>query len=167
MKKLFLFLVIVLGASQFTFSQSKKELKEQKAQEDYQAIKDLVSSKKFIFDATWISTQRGQRINIAAGSNSIEIVQDSTKAAMQFFGEVTSIRFSGREGVKFDNKMENYQVQFNDKKKRVIVSYNVKNKAENYSIYMSINNTGYAYVDVYSNNKSGVTYDGNVFAIKE
>jgi len=148
-------------------AQTKKEIKEVKAQKEYEAMKIVINSKKYIFDATWISTSRGRRINISSGSNSITVAQDSTKASMQFFGEVYSIRNTSEGGVKFDNKIENYQVQFNDKKRRVTVSFNVRHKSEHYLISMSIGKSGYTYVDVSSNNKSNVTYDGNVSAIKE
>jgi hypothetical protein len=166
MKKLILILVLIFGFNLQSHSQTKKEKKEIQSEKEYQEIKELVNTKMYVFDATWISTKRGYRINISGGSNNLAVVQDSTKAAMQFFGEVTSIRFSGDEGVSFNNKMENYQVKFNDKKRRIIVSYNVRNKSETYDVYMSINKTGYTFVDVNSNNKSSVTYDGNVSAIK-
>ncbi len=166
MKKILVIMILLLGFNHITVAQTKKEAKEQKAEQEYNAIKKLVNSKMYVFDATWISTSRGRRINIAAGSNSIAVAQDSTKAAMQFFGEVTTIRFSGNEGVSFNNKIENYQVNFDDKKRRVNVSFKVKNKSEMYEVYMSINKTGFTFVDVNSNNKSNVTYDGNISAIK-
>jgi len=166
MKKLILILCAITIFSSSLIAQTKKELKEQKASEEYEAMKILVNSRVFVFDAAWISTTRGSRINIASGSNSIAIAQDSTKAAMQFFGEVNSIRFSGNEGVEFNNIMNDYQVKFNDKKKNIIVSYRVKNKSENYNVSMTITKSGNAYVDVYSNVKRNVTYDGKVSAIK-
>tara|TARA_R110000787_G_scaffold108621_3_gene217049 strand:- start:5717 stop:6232 length:516 start_codon:yes stop_codon:yes gene_type:complete len=166
-KSIVLLFMFALFSTQIT-AQTKEEKKEQKEQKDkknYEEMKDLVNSKSFEFTAIWISTY-GKRINITSGSNSIEISQDSTKAAMQYFGTVTSVNFSGAEGVKFDNKTIDYNVKFDDHKKKIIVSYSVKNKSETYNIYMSINKTGFAYVDVYSNNKNNVTYDGNIAAIK-
>ena len=166
MKYIFLLLFAVTFFSFQLSAQTKKELKEQKALKDYDAMKTVINSKVYVFDADWISTTRGRRINIASGSNSIAVVQDSTKAAMQFFGEVNSIRFSGNEGVEFNNLMKDYKVKYNDKKKNIYVSYSVKNKSENYTISMTITRSGSAYVDVYSNVKRSVSYDGNVSAIK-
>ena len=163
---LFLFL-LALFSTQIT-AQTKEEKKEQKelnAQNEYDAMKKLVDSKSYEFNAIWISTN-GKRINISSGSNNITISQDSTKAAMQYFGTVTSISFSGAEGVIFDNKMEGYNVKFDDLKKKIVVSYTVKNRSETYNIFMTINKTGETYTDVYSNNKRSVTYDGNVTAVK-
>ena len=157
---LFIFIIPQLPA------QSKKEIKEQKAAKEYEDIKNLITSKIYVFDADWISTTRGERINIATGSNSIAVVQDSTKAAMQFFGEVNSIRFGGNEGVSFNNIMKDYQVKFNDQKRSIMVSYTVKNKSENYDIHMNITRSGNAYVDIYSNVKRNVTYSGEISAIK-
>jgi hypothetical protein len=168
MKKTILLLIIFALFSTHIRAQTraeKKEEKEQKAQKNYEEMKELVNSKSFEFTAIWISTY-GKRINIASGSNSIEISQDSTKAAMQYFGTVTSIGFRGSEGVSFDNVMKNYEVKFDDHKKKINISFSVKNKSENFDINLSINKTGFTYVDVYSNNKSNVTYDGNIAALK-
>ena len=166
MKNLILLLAVFTIYTSSLTAQTKKELKEQKAIEEYETMKVLINSRIYVFNANWISTTRGQKINISAGSNSIAVAQDSTKAAMQFFGEVNSIRFSGNEGVEFNNIMSDYQVNFNEKKKNIIVSYRVKNKAENYHISMTITRSGNTYVDVYSNIKRNVTYDGKVSAIK-
>ncbi len=163
---LLLLLFAVVSFSTQVTAQSKKELKEQKAIKEYEAIKSLINSQVYVFDANWISTTRGRKINIASGSNSIAVVKDSTKAAMQFFGEVNSIRFSGNEGVAFENIMKEYQVKFNDKKRKIYVSFAVKNKSENYNVSMIITRSGYTYVDIYSNVKRSVAYDGNITAIK-
>jgi len=166
MRKLFILLFVFALVSIPVIAQSKKELKEQKAAKQYEAMKNLITSKVYVFDADWISTTRGRRINIASGSNSLAVVQDSTKAAMQFFGEVNSIRFNENGGVVFDNIMKDYQVKFNDKKKNILVSYTVKNKSENYNVSMTITRSGSTYVDIYSNVKRNVTYDGVISAIK-
>ncbi len=162
MKKVLVVVVMFLSFSQIVFSQSKKELKEEKAVLQYQAMKELINSKIYVFDADWISTTRGIRINIAGGSNRIAVVQDSAKASLQFFGEVTSIRFDDGEGVEFNNKMEDYEVKYNDEKRRITVSFKAKFKSETYNIYMSITKSGTTYVDVNSNNKRSVTYDGRI-----
>jgi hypothetical protein len=166
MKEILVVIVILLGFNQAAFSQSKKELKVEKAIQEYQAMKELINSKQYVFEAGWISTTRGTRINIAGGSNRIAVVQDSAKASLQFFGEVTSIRFDDGEGVEFNNKMEDYQVKFDDEKRRITVSFKAKYKSETYNIYMSITKSGTTYVDVNSNNKRSVTYDGKITAIK-
>ncbi|MCF6307773.1 MAG: DUF4251 domain-containing protein [Flavobacteriaceae bacterium] len=160
-----LVIVVLLGFSQIAFSQSKKELKEEKATQEYQATKELINSKQYVFDADWVSTTRGIRVNIAGGSNRIAVVQDSAKASLQFFGEVTSIRFDDGEGVEFNNKMEGYEVKYNDEKRRITVSFKAKFKSETYNIYMSITKSGTTYVDVNSNNKRSVTYEGKITAI--
>jgi len=170
MKKIVLFTLFMSLFANVVIAQTraeKKQLKEEKAAKEYEVMKTIINSKMYIFDSSWISTSRGRRINISAGSNTLEVVQDSAKAAMQFFGEVSSIRFSGGEGVEFNNVMDSYEVKFDDKKRKITVSFNVKNKSEYYNIFMTINKSGYTYVDVFSNNKSNVTYDGNVEKIKE
>lgn len=168
MKKLFLVLIVLILFSPQITAQTKSEKKEQrelKSQKEYEEIKDLVNSKLFEFNADWLLT-KGNRINIAMGSNTLTVSKDSTRANMQYFGVVTTIGARGSEGVSFDNVINDYKVKHNDRKKNISVSYTVKNKTENFNINLSIYSSGKAYVDVYSNNKTSVTYDGNVSAIK-
>ena len=169
MKNTLLVLVaLILFSSQITAQtkEEKKEQKELKSQNDYEAMKDLVNSKSYEFSADWISST-GSRINIASGSNTITITQDSAIAAMQYFGTVTNIGSRGSEGVSFDNEMNNYKVKFDDRKKKISVSFTIKNKSENFDINLTVFSSGKAYADVYSNHKRNVTYDGNVTAVKK
>lgn len=165
---LLVLIALILFSSQITAQtkEEKKEQKELKSQKKYEAMKNIVNSKSFEFSADWISST-GSRINIASGSNTITISQDSAIAAMQYFGTVTSIGFRGSEGVSFNNEMKNYKVKFDDRKKKISVSFTAKNKSENFDINLTIFSSGKAYADVYSNNKNNVTYDGNVTAVKK
>lgn len=165
---LLILIALIIFSSQITAQtkEEKKEQKELKSQKEYEAMKDLVNSKSYEFSADWISST-GSRINIASGSNTITIAQDSATAGMQYFGTVTNIGVRGSEGVSFDNVMKNYKIKFDDRKKKVAVSFTVKNKSENFDINLTIFSSGKAYADVYSNHKSNVTYDGNVTAVKK
>ena len=166
MKKIILILIVITLSILSVYGQSKKENKQQKTEEQYENIKKLIVSKKYDFHANWISTNRGRRVDINAGSNILTIDQDTARAYMQFFGEVNSIRFSGGQGVEFNNKLIDYKVEYKDDKKKIYVSFVVKDESETYNISMMITGSGYAYVDLYSNIKRNVTYDGQVTPIK-
>lgn len=149
----------------FTYAQTKeekKQLKEKLAQEEFESTKKLIDSKMYVFDATWLTTQNGRRINIMGNINQIEVKNDSTKASLQYFGVVTVSRFSSEGGVKFDDKIEDYKVKYNDKKRKIIISYTAKNKAEKYDVAITVFKNGSAFVDLYSTYRNNITYEGTI-----
>lgn len=166
MKKIILFLTVIALSIPSLNAQTKKELKNQKSEQQYQKIKKLIESKKYQFEANWISTNRGRRVDVNTGSNVLAIEQDSIRASMQFFGEVNSVRFSGGQGVEINNELLDYKIEYKDDKKKIYVSFVAKDESETYNINMMITGSGYAYVDLYSNIKRNVTYDGQVSPIK-
>jgi len=149
----------------FTYAQSKEEkklLKEELAQEEFESTKKLIDTKMYVFDATWLTTQNGRRINIMGNINQIEVKNDSTKASMQYFGVVTVSRFSSESGVKFEDKIEDYKVKYNENKKKIMISYTAKNKAEKYDVSITVFKDGSAFVDLYSSYRNNITYEGEI-----
>ena len=165
MKKISLILLSCVIFTSYTFSQTKeekKQIKEKLAQEEFESTKKIIDSKMYVFDATWLKTQNGRRINIMGNINQVEVKNDSTKASLQYFGVVTVSRFSSESGVNFDDKIEDYKVTYNDKKKKIFISYSAKNKRENYNISITVFKDGSAFVDLYGTHRNNITYEGAI-----
>ena len=86
---------------------------------------------------------------------------------MQFFGEVRSIGFKDEGGIVFDNIIKDYKVTYNDNKKRIQISFNARNKTENFDISIAVYKSGFTYVDIFSSHRSTITYEGNISSIKK
>ena len=168
MKKIFILFMTLVIFTNFTIAQTKEEKKQQKeelAQKEYEAIKKLIDSKMFVFNATWLTTQGGRHIDIRGNNNQVEVINDMTKATMQYFGVVTVSRFNSDGGVEFDSEIEDYNVKYVDKKQKIIISYTAKNKAEKYEVTMTVYKNRSAFVDLYSTYKNNITYQGTVAPI--
>ena len=159
---LFLAMIIPLHA------QSKKELRKQKDKENYEKIKELINSKNFVFEADWASTQKGRRINLTTNPNYLKVKGDQVIAYMPYFGVAhTAIGYSGDAGIKFEDTPENYSVDFNDKKYKVVVKFDARNKNETFNVTMTIFKNGNASMNITSSGRNGINYDGKVEALKD
>ena len=168
MKKISPLLLILVIFTSFTYAQTKeekKQIKEKLAQEEFESTKKIIDSKMYVFDATWLTTQNARRINIMGNINQIEVKSDSTKASLQYFGVVTVSRFSSESGVNFDDKIEDYIVKYNDKKKKIFISYTARNKGEKYDISITVFKDGSAFVDLYGTYRNNITYEGAIVPI--
>jgi len=168
MKKIFLLIMTLAIFTNLAYSQTKEEKKQQKeelAQKEYESIKKLIDSKMYVFNATWLTTQGGRRIDIMGNINQVELKNNRSKASLQYFGVVTVSRFSSDGGVEFDSEIEGYKVKYIDKKKKIIISYNAKNKAESFEVTITVFKNGSAFVDLYSSYKNSITYEGDISPI--
>ncbi len=164
---LLLFLVFFTNLVFTQTKQEKKQLKEEKANKEYATIKKLIETNTFVFNGTWLTTRSGRRIDLNSGTNHIEVKKDSTNASLQFFGEVRSIGFKSEGGIVFDNVIKNYKVKYNDKKRRIQISFSARNKTENFEVSMTVHKSGFTFVDIFSSFRSGIKYEGTLDPIKK
>ena len=136
------FLVFFSNLISAQTKKEKQQLKEDKANKEYIAIKKLIDTKTYVFNGTWLTARNGNRIDLGTSSNQMEIKKDSAKGSLQFFGEVRSANFRSEGGIVFDNIINDYKVTYNDKKRRVQISFNVRNKTETFDVSMMVHKTG-------------------------
>ncbi len=145
-------------------AQSKKELKKAAEAKEYAEMQMLVNSKIYFFEADWASTQKGRRINLTSNPNFLRIENDNADIDMPFFGEAYSARIgiSGEGGIIFKGIIENYSLEYNDKKQRAIIKFNAKGKSDYFTFILTVFKSNNANLYVTSNNRSGINYDGRI-----
>jgi hypothetical protein len=162
------FFVLVLSALIITpgFSQekTKKELKAERQIEKQKQIEALVNSKEFLFTARTAMPQGGRSIDLTTNPGSVSFHPDMIKSDMPYFGRVTgSAAYGGRDGgMKFEGKPDAYTVAV--KKKGYQVNASVKGENDTYRLSMSVSFEGSASLSVTSNNRSVITYSGEISA---
>ncbi len=167
MKNTLLLIISIVMITNIANSQTKKEIKEEKKEKNYEAMKSLINSGVYLFEANLLTTIKGREFGLEPQSNAIVVESGKAAGSLQYFGEVNSIGANDDDGgVEFDGKLKNYKVKLNDKKKSMYISFSVEGISDNYNISMEIKEGGVAYVDIYSNNKSEITYSGKVGALK-
>jgi len=159
-------LALSLFCSSVTFPQSKKELKAQENLEKYNAMKNLVESKKIAFRADVAFTQKGRRIDLSSSGNSLIIDGPKSEGDLPFFGVVQIGAIGGDGGIVFVNEQTEYDIIYKDKKQVIIVKFSAKNKSESFDFILTIKKSGYADLSVNSNFRNSMTYTGNVSVLQ-
>jgi len=165
MKSLVFLFIILFVSSNLMFAQTKAEkkaLKAQKSLDEYNAAKELINSGTYTFEADWATTQKGNRINLTTNSNSLIINNSNAKADLPYFGVAQNISFGGDGGIKFDGEIQDYQMEFDDKKQKIIVKFKARKGPESFLVILSVFKMESASLTLNSNNRNGITYDGKI-----
>ncbi len=162
MKKIIILLMISLFIGPLVMGQTKKEKKEALETEEFEKMKELIESGKFDFQADWANAQQGGRINLTTNPNFIKINKDSANIYLPYFGNLFSgtSAITGNSGIEFEGLMEDYQMTVDDKKQTISVKFSAISKNEQYDFSLSFFKNGKTRVNVNSNYRSNINYEG-------
>lgn len=183
MKKI-LTLCFVLSLSLNLSAQTRKERKaEQKAklEAQYQSIKTLVESGSFSFEAiramplgndvaniglrlpAGSAVFQGNTVNLVGNDNHVNINNSEADIFLPFFGRVfIPKRNPSESGIKYKGEIIKYKTTFNNKKKRIILSFNAKNNSESLKFSFVISSGGQARLTVNSSTRQSISYMGDI-----
>ena len=92
--------IVLLLAGQSLYAQSKKEKKEQKANE----VKELIDSKRFTVDVDRAIPMGGRSVNLTS-PYSLEMRGDSVISYLPYFGRAYSAPYGGGDGLRFEGSI--------------------------------------------------------------
>lgn len=145
---------------------SKKQLKEETKLEKQKQIAHLVDSKEFVFSPMSVSPQGGRTINITDVNYSMEFHPDLIKSYLPFFGRAFGgTGYGGDNGMDFEGKPTVYTIE--KTKKAYLIKVEVRGERDSYNIMLSVYFEGNAYLTVNSNNRSSISYNGDIKAIQK
>lgn len=145
---------------------SKKQLKEEQKLEKQKQIALLVESKEFVFVASRVMPQSGRVINLTTVYN-VDFHPEWIKSDLPFFGRAFSgVGYGGGdEGMKFEGKPTVYSIE--KKKKAYIIKADVRGERDSYSMMLTVYFEGSATLSINSNNRSSISYDGDIKEFKK
>jgi len=153
-------LIITPGFSQ---EKTKKELKKERKIERQKQTEALVNSREFVFSARTAMPQGGRSIDLSSNPGSVKFLPDLIKSDMPYFGSVTGfVSYGGDGGMKFEGIPEGYTVTA--EKKGYQVNAVVKGENDIYRLSLSVSLEGGASLAITSNNRSVITYSGEISA---
>ena len=166
MKKYIVFVVSLLLLSVSTTAQTtkaeKKKLKQEKAERDYQKTKDQVNSGAYTFVALQAIPQGGGRFFINTTPNYIHVNQGEADIYLPYFGAVrASNGYSAEGGIKYKGELENYTVNFDDAKHKVIVLFEIQRGHERHQFNFYIHEEGETSLVMTSSRRNSITYNGS------
>lgn len=147
---------------------AQKKNKKERQMEQFAETQKLIDSRQFIFVPDRAFPQGGRSIDLTTNYGFIKIMGEETVGDMPFFGRGFTVPYGGDGGIKFDKTaIENEQVQVNEKKLRTIYSFEAKSKDDHYRISIDIGYSGNASVNVTCNNRSPISYNGQISKIED
>ncbi|WP_321279340.1 DUF4251 domain-containing protein [Marinifilum fragile] len=167
MKNIKLIIVMIcLLASTNSFAQlSGKANRQQKKELKMQEIEQLVNNQKFTFIPRSLTTSSGYTKDLNF-SYELELNQDSTKAYLPFWGRAYIAKINDEGGILFETTADDLEIKTLNEK-GFEVRFKAKGKEDTYQIKMEISKQGYTSLFITSNNKSHISYYGQIEAIKK
>ena len=151
------------------YSQTKKEQRQQKKQEEYETVKALIETKHYEFSANRAHPQKGGFVDLTTNPNYLRVNDNFTEASMPYFGRAYNIPYGGPGGIKFKGEVNGYSVVENSKKLNLVVSYKVQGNGDSFDCVLTINSKTSATLIITSQQRDPISYFGaiNVLETKE
>lgn len=160
-----LFILVLMSlilTSAFSQERSKKEIKEEEKLQKQMKIETLVNSKDFVFIAKYALPMGARQIDLTSNPNYIKFNPDLMDGYMPFFGTATAgIGSVGDITIKFREKPETFNIE--KKKKNYQIDSKVKGENDIYRLSLSVLPEGGASLAIISNNRSTISYQGEIF----
>lgn len=161
----FLLLLVMANLSGLAQTNNKKN---QQKEYKYQELKSLIESQQYTFKATRANPGKGRQIDMTTRNNYLTIEQNNAIARMPYFGRAYSGGYGAASGgIEFDGPMLAYEVRFNDKKKRVNISFKVKANSEAYTCSLLLSSIETVTLTISSFNRQSISYIGAISPIEE
>ena len=154
-------LLLTLAASGQT-RKEKKEMKEKEREEQFVATGQLLESGSFEFNADWANSFQGARINLVTNPNHLRMEGESAKIYLPYYGvaHTSDLAFSNQGGIVYEGSLEDYRLEVNEKKMEYTIRFRCKADRENLEFIMTVYASGHSRLNVNSNIRTGMTYEG-------
>ncbi len=167
--RIILFIILVFSFNSL-IGQSRlerKELKEEKSQKEYFEIKKFVESRMYKFEVDRVTPVRFPSIIFSGDGYYLTIHKDRVDTYLPYFG----VRHSGggfgeSGGIEFNDSVEDYKVEYDDDKKRIIVKFTSGNKGERFDVTLSVFKNGSSSLSINSTSRSRISYSGHLVTKK-
>ncbi len=154
--------ILILSGWQIVSAQNSKK------QDKAAKIKAMVEAQNYVFEANYVSPMRGTAKSLTYGYDLV-VSKDTVKAYLPYFGRVTIAPADPSDGgVKFTSTHFDYKSTLNKKGSYEIVitpkENNMQGSKDVRYLRLTIGSSGYATLQVTSNNRDPISYNGTIEA---
>jgi hypothetical protein len=147
----------------FSQEKTKKELKEEKKLEKQKQIEAMVNAKEFVFVARTALPSGMRSVNLTTNTNYVKFQPELIDSYMPYYGRgYSGIGYGGDTGLKFKDKPEVFNIV--KKKKAFQIDATVKTTNDVFRLSLSVGFEGSTSLSVTSNNRSTISYQGDIYA---
>ena len=161
----FVILLLIGSIPMMAQTSSRKAEKEKRRLEKEKEIAALIDAKTFVFKATRAIPTGYKSMDLTTNPNFVKFAPELIVSEMPYFGRAYSVAYGGDAGLKFEGKPEVYTVE--KKKKNFDIEAKVKTGNDYFTINLSVSFEGGSSMSISSNNRSSISYNGEIFAIEK
>lgn len=143
-----------------SFSQSRKEQRQQKKIEEFNSVKELVESRNYEFIADRALPQRGGSKDLTTTSNFLRVTDSIAYASLPFYGRAYNVAYGGPGGINFKGEIYDFSLQENEKKLNLVLSFKVKGDADQFDCIFTISSGTSVTLSVTSQQRDPISYYG-------
>ena len=167
MKRLAILLILFCFFSFNGFAQekTKKQLKQESQLKKQKEIEVLINSKNFVFDAEKVYPQGTRMINLDYNTYTLKFNSENVVCDLPFFGRAFNVGYGSDGGIKFEGKPQNIRIE--QKGKKYLIRTTVNGTNDVYDLLFTIFYDGGTSVNINSNNRASISYDGRIRAPRE
>jgi hypothetical protein len=130
-------------------------------EEQYQKTVDLIQGGDFIFEAQRAFPQSGGPVDLTTNYGFIRMEDNKARAHLPFFGRAYRAPYGSGGGIRFSSEITNVRISEDPEKLRIRYIFEVRDH-DFYQVTMNIGYNGDTSVNISSNNRSQIRYQGYV-----
>lgn len=138
----------------------EKMSKEQRKLEKQQQTEEMVKAVRFVFAAQTAYPEGGTSVDLSMDNYFVEYSPDLIVSDLPYYGKAYSGVAYGGGGIRFTAKPGEYTTE--QTKKGYIIKTEVREASDTYTLTLTVASEGSASLAVYSNNRSNITFTGDL-----
>ncbi|MFV8393598.1 DUF4251 domain-containing protein [Flavobacterium sp. LB2P6] len=162
---LILFLSLFLTVS-YAQEKSKKQSREERKIEKQKQTASLIDSKEFVFIGRTALPQGFRTMDLSTNPNYVQFYPTMIKSEMPFFGRAfNGVGYGSDAGLHFEGTPQEFTIEKDKKSYQIKVI--VRGEKDTYTLLLSVFFKGSATLSISSNNRSTISYNGDITAIEK
>lgn len=166
---LFKMLILLLVSGSLT-AQSKSEKKQKKEADKnvaYEAIKNLVDSGNYLFDANRATAIGAGEVSLATNTNRFIVKDGEMNMDLPYFGVVRGAGgYNNSPGITYKGIPDKYEVEHIDNKRRTVIRIGVSSGTERHDLKLTVGYAGLTTINVISSARNSINYSGYLKPLK-
>lgn len=138
----------------------EKVSKEQRKLEKQQQTEEMVKATRFVFAAQTAYPQGGTSVDLSMDNYFVEYSPDLIVSDLPYYGKAYGGVAYGGGGIRFTAKPGEYTTE--QTKKGYIIKTEVRETRDTYTLTLTVGAEGSASLAIYSNNRSNITFTGDL-----
>lgn len=145
-------------------SSSSETARSESKAADFERTASLIESGNYQFSIRSASPTGGRTIQIT--STYVMKASDGVyDANLPYFGRAYSAGYGQGGGVEFTGEPENLQIERNEKKYKLTLSFSIRSSTEKYDVNLSVGASGFGNLVISSNKRNSISYYGMTGAL--